>query len=393
MTIFKSTPVPFTRTLSLIASAVVLPMFVYASPDHGEYQDSHDKVNLTYGSKRSCNFTIKDIVENFERYGFVFKQKDHALTEDINIELIDSGKARIAYLGDLISDEAKGELKSALFNGDDRVIESDQNDVLYDLLSAYQFYVKKDLTNEGFVENDIIGKFDPNFYTDLISPLLDVKEEKRYVSLEKKNEKDLKENAAHIVYSISNRRGNSLQTESFFHQNPPLESILQENNEHTICITTDDCDLHKGALFITKASFPDRLKNVVLRDCNHDVTAFSGLFFTGAQNDIKLKSIRLIGFTNAKTIENFFLYNNGLTTFSAKGLETITSIGRGFLQLNEQLKVVDLTAFRNLESVGGKLFIDCPNIKKIIVTEGKEGLFRQHIDQGLHDKIVVKGGQ
>ena len=231
MTIFKSTPVPFNRTLSLIASAVVLPMFVYASPVHGEYQeDSHDKVNLTYGGKQSCNFTIKDIVKNFEAYDFVFKQKDHALTEDINVELIDSGKARIAYLGDLISDEAKDELKSALFNGDNRVIESDQNDVLYDLLSAYQFYVKKDLTNEDFIKNDIISKFDPNFCTDLINPLLDMKEEKRYVSFEKRNEKDLKENAAHIMYSISNRSGNSLQTESFFHQNPPLESILQENN-------------------------------------------------------------------------------------------------------------------------------------------------------------------
>ena len=230
MTKLKSTPILFTRTLSLIASAVVLPMFVYASPDHGEYQDSLDKNELHICRKSQLNAIIDNTIKNFEDFGFVFKQKDHTLTEDINRKLIDSGKARIAYLGDLISDEAKDKLKKDLFNGDDHVIESDQNDVLYDLLSAYQFYVKKDLTNEDFIKNDIISKFDPNFCTDLINPLLDMKEEKRYVSFEKRNEKDLKENAAHIMYSISNRSGNSLQTESFFHQNPPLESILQENN-------------------------------------------------------------------------------------------------------------------------------------------------------------------
>ena len=394
----KITSVLFSSTLTLMVLAVGLPMFVYASPNHGEHQDTNDEKRYRVGNKSPQYGLINGVVKHFKEYHFAYKPKEDECLEDINKALLNTANARIASLYDLLSQETKNRIFKEFFATNSTIAECDQNDIFYHLLSSYQFYVKSDLTDSDYAKDKIIDYF---FDTELYELVQNVIEERSYISFVNRNEQDLTKTASHIVITAKDMRDSVSQ----------LEQILNQNAEHTLFVKIDESLVNRnGYLSMIGHPYPRNLKHVVLSDTNHSVKRLASYFFNRA---VSLLSISMIGFRNLTEIEESFLLNCGLTlfsceglksvksiedsfltgneiiSFSSKGLENLTSIGGFFLGFNSQLRSVDLTALKNVNFVGKRCFFMSPKIEEIFVTRDKEAFFRQYIPQDLQDKIIV----
>ena len=394
----KSTSDLLGRSVILMVSAVMLPLFVYASSNHEGHQDSNDETKYRLGRKSLQGSKAEFAATNFKENGFLFIEKDNESFKIVNKRLIEIEGARVASLNDLLSEETKKAVFERLITTYDMVAECDQNDVLCDLLSSYQFFVKSGLTNSDYAADKVVDKF---FYRELYELVHNAKKEKNYISFANRNEQDLIKTASYIVITAKDMRDSVSQ----------LEQILNQNAEHTLFVKIDESLVNRnGYLSMIGHPYPRNLKHVVLSDTNHVVKRLASDFFNHA---VSLLSISMIGFTNLTEIEQSFLWNceltlfsceglqsvksiednfltgNKIISFSSKGLEELTSIGGYFLSFNLQLSSVDLTALKNVNFVGKMCFFVCPKIEEILVTKEKEAFFRQYIPQDLQSKIIV----
>ena len=408
MTKIKLIHLSYARTFILMASIIILPLFAYASQYHGEDQDTDDKGGHRLGKKNHKNkregLTVKRIADDIKDNNFVLGPTGHALITKINEELIGKGEARKAFLNDLLSEDTKNELINILFDGDKQIEKSDQESVLYHLLSPYQFYVNIDqkaaLTNERIVENKLIDDY---FYSGIFNLLPPIKKERNYISFTNINEQDLTETPSHIVISANNMGWNTSQ----------LDHILDQNAEHVLFVKVDNSVMADNMFFLDAYKIPRKTKNLIICDTNHEVNSLYDYFLLDLKDFDVLTSISMEGFTNLTSIGGFFLKGSQLTAFSCEGLENVTSIGSFFLKGNQltafsckglenvisiegyfldnniHLKSVDLTGLKSIHSICHFFLDGCPNIKEIFVTKEKEALFRRYIPKGLQGKIIV----
>ena len=351
MTIFKSKFNLFTRTFILMASIFALPMYIYASPNQGNLEDDTDKTGYRLGKKNHKNkregLTVEHIADALKDNNFVLVPTGHALIKDINEELIGKGEARKASLNDLLSQDTKNELINILFDGDKQIEKSDQESVLYHLLSPYQFYVNIDqkaaLTNERIVENKLIDDY---FYSGIFNLLPPIKKERNYISFTKINEQDLAKTPSHIVVTASIIENNQYQLEEILskHNEKPFfikklddtiihESTITIHNEHTLFVKINHSAIYEdGSLDIFGIHKQKDLKHIVFCDTNHVATSICDRFCNHAESVL---SINMLGLTNLTSIGNSFLWHNSLTSFSCAGLENVKSIGNNFLSFNK----------------------------------------------------------
>lgn len=103
-----------------------------------------------------------------------------------------------------------------------------------------------------------------------------------------------------------------------------------------------------------------------------------------------LTSFSAKGLKKLKRIRANFLNDTELTSFSADGMKNVELIEEGFLNNNQKMRHVDLSALKKVTRITGTI-LDRNGADKIIVPKENADLFRQYIDEFLHDQIEVAG--